>query len=85
MGRTVLDAGPAPAAGVHVFAHCLRGREGGVALLAVNTDKVEPHRISLAVGSERYTLTAKELLAGEVLLNGKVLKLGAGGTLPALS
>lgn len=85
MGRTVLDAGPSPAAGVHVFAHCLRGHAGGVALLAVNTDKALSHRIGLPVGSERYTLTAKELLAAEVLLNGTELKLGAGDALPALS
>jgi hypothetical protein len=84
MGRTVLDAGPAPAAGVHVFAHCLRGQAGGIALLAVNTNKVA-HSIGLAVGSDRYTLTAKELLASEVLLNGKELKLGSDDALPPLN
>ena len=39
MGTTVLESGVPIQPGLHVYAHCLRGTPGGVALLAINTDK----------------------------------------------
>ena len=45
MGTTVLDAGASPAPSLHLYAHCLRGQPGGVALLAINT--IRQHRTSL--------------------------------------
>ncbi len=38
MGTTVLDPGPSAAPGLHLYAHCLRGQPGGVALLAINAN-----------------------------------------------
>jgi heparanase 1 len=85
MGTTVLDAGPSPAFGVHVYAHCLRGERGGVALLAVNTDRTVAHDVTVPVPSERYTLASAEgLLSRSVELNGKALALGSDGALPPL-
>ncbi len=82
MGTTVLDAGASPAPSLHLYAHCLAGHPGGVALLAINVaDKAQ----SLTVpASERYTLTAKELETKVVDLNGAELKLGANDALPEL-
>jgi heparanase len=85
MGTTVLDAGNSPAPGLHVYAHCLRGRPGGVALLAINTDRAEAHSLEVAAASERYTLTAQDLLSQQVQLNGRELKLGDGEALPELT
>ena len=41
MGTTVLDSGVPVRPGLHTYAHCLRGTPGGVALLVINTDRVE--------------------------------------------
>jgi heparanase len=84
MGATVLDAGPSPAPGVHVYAHCLAGRPGGVALLAVNTDRSASRDVTVRMRGERYTLTSAEgLLAHGVQLNGKTLVLEKDGAVPA--
>ena len=39
MGTTVLDAGPSPSENLHLYAQCLRGKPGGVTLLAINADR----------------------------------------------
>jgi heparanase 1 len=85
MGTTVLDAGASPEPGVHVFAHCLAGRPGGVALLAVNTDRGASHEVTLPGKGERFTLTSsKGLLSHSVELNGTLLVLGKDGAVPAI-
>lgn len=75
MGSTVLDAGVG-AGGVHVYAHCLAGRAGGVALLAINTDG-SARAIEVAGESERFALTARELGSKEAMLWSGVA--GGGG------
>jgi hypothetical protein len=84
MGSVVLDAG-APRSGLHLYAHCLRGSPGGVALLAINNSPSEPGLIDLSVLGERYTLSAETLQSREVKLNGKPLALGPDDRLPALT
>jgi hypothetical protein len=85
MGEAVLDAGPSPAPGVHVYAHCLAGKPGGVAVLAVNTDRGAARELTIPMGGARYTLTsARGLLAPSVELNGNPLALGPDGAMPAL-
>jgi hypothetical protein len=53
-----------------LYAHCLRGVRGGVALLAINADKTNPYELSLPVKTTRYTLTAANLTDSAVELNG---------------
>jgi hypothetical protein len=84
MGTTVLEAGPPPAPSLHLYAHCLRGQLGGVALLAINTDQGTSQTIELATAAERYTLTAQKLEDTTVQLNGSELKLGSDDALPEL-
>jgi hypothetical protein len=84
MGRTVLDAGPA-APGLRLYAHCLRGRPGGVALVAINLDREKPAALDLSMAAERYSLTADELQSRTVKLNGRPLNLTADDELPALT
>ena len=87
MGTTVLDSGVPIQQGLHVYAHCLRGVAGGVALLVINTDKALQRMLSLPQRGERYTLSSgsSDLQVTTVQLNGQPLALGAGDTLPALA
>ncbi|HJZ19691.1 MAG TPA: hypothetical protein VJ226_01970, partial [Bradyrhizobium sp.] len=82
MGTTVLDAGVALRAGLHVYAHCQRSQRGGVSLLVINTDRTAAHRLALAGNALRYTLDAASLNDIEIRLNGRKLGLGASGELP---
>ncbi|MGB7264110.1 MAG: hypothetical protein WBC92_01270 [Terracidiphilus sp.] len=84
MGTTVLDPGPAPAANVHVYAQCLRGKKGGVALLVINADRAESQTMTIPIAATRYTLTSEKLLDEHVKLNGVELQLGDGDALPVL-
>jgi heparanase 1 len=86
MGTTVLDAGPSPAPGVNVYAHCLAGSSGGVALVAVNTDRTASRQIALPIDAERYTLTSPTGLQSHLVdLNGKALELAKNAAVPAPS
>ena len=81
MGTTVLDAGPSHE-GLHLYAHCLRGHRGGVALLAINNTRNQPQQLELPIGAERYTLSARRLRESRVDLNGNQLALKANDELP---
>ena len=85
MGTTVLDAGDPGTSGLYVYAHCLRGTKGGVAVLAINADKSAARDMSMPVGSSRYTLTAVDLMGTAVRLNGVELKANADGSLPSMA
>ncbi len=84
MGTTVLDPGPSSSPDLHVYAHCLPGKSGGIAVLAINADRSGAHTVEAPLAGTRYTLTAKNLLDKTVDLNGTELKLGADDALPAM-
>ncbi len=84
MGKTVLDAGPSGSPNLYIYAQCLRGKPGGVALLAINADRSTAKDIFLPVESERYTLSAADLMGNKVDLNGSELKQDSDGGLPSL-
>ena len=85
MGTTVLESGIPIAAGRHVYAHCLRGVPGGVALLVINNDQARATTFTLPLPAQRYSLAAPAGLPGmEVELNGALLKLAGGDRLPEL-
>jgi hypothetical protein len=85
MGTTVLDAGAAPAPSVHLYAQCMKGRPGGVTLLALNLDREATGRLEVAQSSTRYTLTSRDMLSSGVELNGKQMALEADGSVPKLA
>ena len=85
MGTTVLDAGQPVQSGLHVYAHCQRDKQGGVALLAINTDRDAPHALTLPTASVRYTLDATNLLDEKIRLNDRPLTLSAKDELPSLA
>ncbi len=84
MGTTVLDPGSPSAVGLHLYAHCLRSRPGGVALLAINADRAASRTLELPAPASRYALTADDLTDTSVRMNGHELRLGAGDELPSL-
>ena len=84
MGETVLDAGPLTP-GLHVYAQCLRGKLGGVAVAAINLDTKAPASIKTPVATEAYVLTADTLQSGVVKLNGQALQMVSDDHLPALN
>jgi hypothetical protein len=85
MGTAVLDPGTPIRRGLHVHAHSLRGVPGGIALLVLNNDEATASSLRLPVASERYTLSAPDLFAREVLLNGAPLGAREDGGLPHLA
>ena len=84
MGTTVLNPGPSPATGLHLYAHCLRGIQGGVALLVINLDHARSQTPDIPATADRYTLSAKNLSDTQVQMNGSDLVLGVHDELPAL-
>jgi hypothetical protein len=84
MGTTVLDPGTSSASGLYLYAHCLADRTGGLALLAINTDRAVSTTLELPVAANRYALTAEHLTDASLRLNGHALKLGAHDELPPL-
>jgi heparanase 1 len=85
MGTTVLDAGASPSPNLHIYAHCMRDKPGGVVVLAINADKTVSQLVETPIGVDRYTLTAKDLLGKTVEFNGRELSLGEGDVLPPMT
>lgn len=84
MGTTVLQPGTSPSPDLHLYAHCLRGVPGGVALLAINSS---PHAQTMDIpkASQRYTLAAEQPNSRSLQLNGRVLELQTDDTLPPMN
>ncbi len=82
MGTKVYDAGKGEP-GVYLFAHDTKGVKDGITLMVLNTNRT-PVKIDIAENGQQYTLTAKELQAGSVQLNGKDLQLTANDELPSI-
>ena len=85
MGTTVLDAGLPSQSGLHVYAHCLRGAPGGIALLVINPDRDASHALRLPGTSLRYRLDADRLTDQQIRLNGTALALTANDELPPMT
>lgn len=84
MGTTVLNPGQTKEESLRIYAHCMKGTRGGVALVVLNTDTKSARSVSIPVSGEGYTLTATELASEKVLLNGSALKAEKDGSLPAI-
>jgi hypothetical protein len=59
----------------------MKASPGGVTLLVLNLDQAAEAAINVPIAGDRYTLTAPELQAGTVLLNGTELRSAADGSL----
>ena len=85
MGPTVLDPGKPSSPDLLLYAQCLPNHPGGVAILAINADRSQPHALALPTASTRYTLSEPNLADGGVELNGAPLALTSQGMLPTLA
>ena len=83
-GKHLLDSGLPIEQGLHVYAHCQRGKSGGVALLVINTDRIASRSLTLSAASERYTLDATSLRGTIVQLNWTTLALDDRDELPPI-
>lgn len=84
MGPVVLDPVKTGDESLRVYAQCTPSKDGGVALVALNTAKEGTRTITLPAAAERYTLTADELASTKVKLNGKALQAAPDGSLPQM-
>jgi hypothetical protein len=84
MGPVVLDPGTPKDQAVQIYAHCSAGKQGGVTILALNTDTKNEQTLTIPLAGERYTLTSPELTSLSVLLNGVELKATPDGSVPAM-
>jgi hypothetical protein len=84
MDNVVLDPGVSRL-DFHVYAQCLRGVPGGVALLVVNNNRDVSRTLRIAGATQRYTLAADAVHAREVKLNGRMLRLGPDKQLPMMA
>jgi hypothetical protein len=93
MGADVLDTGvdAGPSSGVdrsrlRAYAHCAPGGGGALTALVVNLDCGAEVEVSFDAGSQRdvYLLTADDLLAHEVRLGERALRLEDDGSPPPL-
>lgn len=82
VGDVVLDSGKSEG-NLRVYAHCMRGSVGGVTLIALNLGRTGDIKLDLPASGSRYTLTADNLEATLIKLNGRHLHL-VGESLPAL-
>jgi hypothetical protein len=82
MGTRVLDAGKGTS-GLHVYAHCLRDRPGGVAVLAINRDERASRTLRIPEPGLLYALRQGRTPA-QATLNGAPLALRSDDSLPAL-
>lgn len=82
IGTRILDAGELHD-GLHLYAHCARGRAGGVTLLAINL-RDKPAALSVEGPVERFSMTAPELQSRMILLNGHPLTLDDQDRVPDL-
>ena len=72
--------------GLHLYAQCLRGHAGGVAMLALNLD-ASARNLMIADPSWLYVLSApgRALETRTILLNGHALALAPGPNLPKIT
>ena len=76
MGSTVLGSPQSPSPAVRLYAHCLAGKSGGVAVMALNTGEAA-QTINLGSKGLGWTLTGQPLDTRSVLVNGKAPALSA--------
>lgn len=83
MGSIVLASPKSPSPALRLYAHCLAGRPGGVAVLALNTGEA-PQRLRLGGVGQGWTMTGQPIDTRSVLINDQTPGLDANGALTGL-
>lgn len=84
MGTIVLESPGASLPDVKIYAHCLRGSNEGVALLAENLGDA-PHLLAVSGQVASYVITAPSLDSRTVRINGREARIGTNGAFPRLA
>jgi hypothetical protein len=82
MGTQVYEAGSITP-GVDLFAHSLKNKPKGRALLILNTNATES-AVVIPTDASYYLMTADELITKKVKLNGEELRLTPNDEVPVL-
>lgn len=83
MGTTVLASPASPSPALRLYAQCLKGKPGGVAVMAINTGEAA-QAINLGGKGLGWSMTGQPLDTRSVLVNGKTPALSADLTLTGL-
>ena len=83
MGTTVLASPRSPSPALRLYAHCLAGKPGGVAVMALNTGEA-PQRLRLGGKARGWTMTGQPVDTRSILINGNAPALDAVGRLTGL-
>ncbi len=83
MGTSVLESPDSPAEELRLYAHCLKGSSGGVAVAAVNYGESATDLPQMA-GAEAWVMTAQPLDSDVVSVNGSTPAMGDDGTVSGL-
>ena len=84
MGRTVLASPQSPSPQLRLYAQCLRGRPGGVALLALNTGS-DMQMLTVPGRASAWTMTGEPLDTRSIRVNGVEPRLDTRGNIVGLS
>ena len=83
MGTTVLASPRSPSPALRLYAHCLAGKPGGVAVMALNTGEAS-QRLGLGGPGLAWTMTGQPVDTRTVQINGRSPGLDATGQLTGL-
>ena len=84
MGTRVLTSPPSPAPDLRLYAHCLKGGSGGVAVVAVNPgDRAVP--LPQMAGEDAWVMTAQPLESETVQINGREPSIDQNGSVSGLA
>lgn len=83
MGSTVLSAPKSPSPELRLYAHCLRGKSGGVGLVALNTGS-SVQRLGVGRRALGWTMTGRPVDTRTITINGRTPGLDARGNLTGL-
>jgi heparanase len=84
MGTTVLASPHSPTPALRLYAHCLRGKKGGVAVMALNTGTA-PARLGIGRSAMAWTMTGTPVDTRNITINGHEPALDAAGKLSGLA
>ncbi|WP_022681791.1 hypothetical protein [Sphingobium bisphenolivorans] len=84
MGTIVLGPPSPTSPDMRLYAHCLRGSSGGVALLALNTGDA-PQKLATGPDTKAWIMTGQPLDSTTIRVNGEVPRISSNGMISQLS
>lgn len=85
MGSTVYTGGSSGLDGAHIYCHSRRDGRPGLAYLVINNSLTDVLTVKTPGAAERYTLSAENMRASVMRLNGRELRLSGDAELPDLT